>query len=482
MKRRDFLTSLGALSVIGASGSLLAACESGEPIDDYIPGRGPQALRIPATNYGTGEFIAAMGSVDIWRGMPSNVIAINGALLGPTIRIKKGNTLNINFTNGLTELSNIHWHGLNVPADMDGHPKDAVPAGMSKRYTFPVVDRAGTYWYHAHPDMRTGYQAYMGLAGVLIVSDDEEDALNLPDREFDIPLVLQDKRLDADNKILWDMTPDDIPPGYLGDTMFVNGTPDAYHEVGKALYRLRFVNASNARIYMIGFEDSRTMHLIANDGGLLDKPYPMTEIKLSPGERVDVLVDFKNDQMGTSVKLKTLEFPFTSSHQNPSYPQGAEHDLVEFRIKLSSTNSYVVPSALTTIEKLDPAQAVNTRYFQFTMDHSAEYGQHKINGLVFDMNRIDYTVKAGDLEIWEMENQGDAIHSMHIHGLQFQIIDRSFDALKPNDYGWKDTVLMNGSEFVRIAVRFNQNKGLYMFHCHNLEHEDDGMMVNVEVV
>jgi FtsP/CotA-like multicopper oxidase with cupredoxin domain len=116
------------------------------------------------------------------------------------------------------------------------------------------------------------------------------------------------------------------------------------------------------------------------------------------------------------------------------------------------------------------------------MNHSAEYGQHLINGLVFDMDRIDYTVKAGDLEIWEMENQGDAIHSMHIHGLQFQIIDRSFDALKPNDYGWKDTLLINGSEFVRVAVRFNQNKGVYIFHCHNLEHEDDGMMVNVEVV
>lgn len=480
MTRRDFLTSLGALSVVGATGSLLAGCESESNVVE-TPKRGPQPLRIPATNYGSGEFIAAMDSVDIWKGIPSNVITINGAFLGPTIRIKKGNTLNINFTNGLTEQSNIHWHGLNVPADMDGHPKDAISKDTSKRYTFPIVDRAGTYWYHAHPDMRTGYQSYMGLAGVLIVNDDEEDALNLPEREFDIPLILQDKRLDAENKILWDKTNDDIPPGYLGDVMFVNGTPDAYHEVGKALYRLRLVNASNARIYMIGFEDKRSMHLIGTDGGLLDKPYAMTEIKLSPGERIDVLVDFKNDQLGTSVKLKTLEYVFTSSHQNPSYPQGAEHDLVRFDIKLSSSNTYTVPAALTNYEKLDPAKAVNTRYFQFTMDHSREYGQHQINGLVFDMNRIDYTVKAGDLEVWEMENQGDAIHAMHIHGLQFQIIDRSFDALKPNDFGWKDTVLINGSEFVRIAVRFNQNKGVYIFHCHNLEHEDDGMMVNVEV-
>jgi FtsP/CotA-like multicopper oxidase with cupredoxin domain len=264
--------------------------------------------------------------------------------------------------------------------------------------------------------------------------------------------------------------------------MFVNGTPDAYHEVARGLYRLRFVNASNARIYMLGFEDKRTMHLIANDGGLLDKPYPMTEIKVSPGERVEVLVDFKDDLLGSSVKLKTLQYAFNSTHQNPSYPQGAEHDLVRFDVKLTTTNSYTVPAALTNYEKLDPTKAVNTRYFQFTMDHTAEYGQHKINGLVFDMNRIDYTVKAGDLEIWEMENQGDAIHSMHIHGLQFQIIDRSFDALKPNDYGWKDTLLINGSEFVRVAVRFNENKGVYIFHCHNLEHEDDGMMVNVEVV
>jgi FtsP/CotA-like multicopper oxidase with cupredoxin domain len=482
MNRRHFLKTLGTAAVIGSGSKFLAGCESGTtPIDDP-GGRKPQPLRIPQTMLGSGELIASMGTYDIWKNVPSNVITINGAFLGPTIKIRKGNTLNVRFTNNLMELSNIHWHGLNVPADMDGHPKDAILSGQHYQYTFPIVDRAGTYWYHAHPDMRTGYQAYMGHAGVLIVNDDEEDVLGLPSREFDIPLVLQDKRLNEKNAIIWDKTRDDIPPGYLGDTIFVNGTPEAYHDVGKTLYRLRLINASNARLYNIGFEDNRTMHLIANDGGLLDKPYPMQAILFGPGERIEILVDFSGDVAGTSVKLKSLEFPFTSSHQNPLYPQGKEMDILTFNIKTSPTNSAKVPSALTNFERLDTGLAVRTRHFSLSMDHTAEYGQHQIDGLVFDMNRIDHTVKAGDLEIWEFENQGDAIHTMHLHSLQFQVIDRSFTNLRPNDLGWKDTVLVGPSEMVRIAVRFNQLKGVFLFHCHNLEHEDDGMMLNFEVV
>jgi FtsP/CotA-like multicopper oxidase with cupredoxin domain len=484
MNRRTFLKSFGAgIALGGTAGIFLEACKS--TTDPGMTGgvRGMQPLRIPATNLGSGNLTAAMGSADMWKGLPSNVITINGSFLGPTISIRKGNTLNIGFTNGLSEMSSIHWHGLQVPSVMDGHPKDAIAAGKNYTYTFPIVDRAGTYWYHAHPDGLTGKQAYLGLAGLLLVSDDEEDALNLPSREYDIPLVLQDKRLDTNNAILWNKTSDDVPSGFLGDNVFVNGTPDAYHGVKKALYRLRFVNASNARIYNVGFEDGHPMQLIANDGGLLDKPYEMTAVMIAPGERIDVLVDFSNYQLGHSVKLQSLAFTF-GGHDNENYPQGKVLDLVRFDVNVSGTNSYAMPSALTNYEKLDPAKAVSTRYVQLTMDHTKPYGQHMIDGKTWDpnqMDRVDYQMKAGDLEIWEIENQGPAAHSMHFHGTQFQVLERVGKTLRPNDLGWKDTVYFEPDDFVRLLVRYNTYKGLYLFHCHNLEHEDDGMMLNIEV-
>ncbi len=483
MDRRDFLKSLGAGVALSTSGGfLLSACKSTtEPAKPAV--RGPQAMRIPNVILGSGTFNAALGNVEFWSGIPtSNMITVNGAFLGPTIKVRKGNSLNIRFNNNLSQMSNIHWHGLTVPAEMDGHPKDAIMPGMGFDYSFKILDRAGTYWYHAHPDMMTGEQAYKGLAGVVIVNDDAEDALGLPAREFDVPLVLQDKRLNIKNEVVWDKTPDDIAPGFLGDTIFVNGTPDSVHKVSKGLYRFRLVNASNARIYNIGFEDKRTIQLIANDGGLLEKPIAVTSVKISPGERADILVDFSGDADGVSLKLKSLEFAYVSDHQNLMYPQGAEYDVLRFDVGSGVGNSYTIPSALVPLEKINLFNTVNTRQFTLTMDHTRTYGQHQINGLVFEMARVDYTAKLGDIEEWYIENQGSAVHGMHIHGVQFQIIERLSGTLAPTDMGWKDTIVIGPSETVRIALQFNTYKGLYLFHCHLLEHEDDGMMVNVEVI
>ena len=474
---------MGATIALSAGGGyVLSACkvttEPPKPAE-----RGPQALRIPNIILGTGTITAAVGSAEFWNGITSpDIITINGAILGPTIKVRKGNSLNIHFNNNLSQVSNIHWHGLTVPAEMDGHPKDAVAAGKGFDYSFKILDRAGTYWYHAHPDMMTGEQIYKGLAGLVIVNDDAEDALGMPTREFDVPLILQDKRVNEKNQVIWDKKREDVAPGFLGETVFVNGTPDAFHKVTKGLYRFRIVNASNARIFNVGFEDKRMMNLIANDGGLLEKPIPVTSVKLSPGERADVLVDFSGDMIGASLKLKSFAFTYTSDHQNVTYPQGKEYDILRFDITGGTTNSYKVPAALLPFDILDTTNPAQNRYMALTMNDAVSTGQHQINDLVFEMDRIDFQVKLGDIEVWFVENKSSAGHGMHIHGLQFQIIERSGATLAPTDMGWKDTISLGPSESARIALRFTTYKGRYLFHCHLLEHEDDGMMLNLEVI
>ena len=481
MKRREFLKTIGAGVLIAPiSSSLLESCHTP---NSPTPQRLSQPLRLPVSISG-GTLTATSGKTDIWKDISSPAYLLNGTSPAPMIKVRKGDVFSLNYINQLGEMSNLHWHGISSPANMDGHPKYAAESGNSIEYSFPILDRAGTYWYHAHPDRLTAKQAYMGVAGAFIVHDAVEDALNLPTGDYDIPLVIQDKRINANGEIIYSLDPEDILTGYLGDTIFVNGTPNSYQVIATILYRLRLVNASNARLYNIGFSDGRKVSLIANDGGLLDKPINVTTLFLSPGERADILVDFSQDTLGSSVTLKSLSFDFNSTHQNPTYPQGKELELLRFDINIPSSLKKDIPSSLASYEHLIASQAVNTRIFPLTMDHSRAYGKHQIDGKVFDMNRIDYQVKLGDIELWEFQNEGDSVHGMHVHGTQFQVAERLFGtgSLQPTDMGWKDTVYVSPNETVRILIRFSAYKGIYLLHCHNLEHEDDGMMVNVEVI
>ncbi len=482
MNRRSFLKGIGLAAAYSQLPTLLNACSSETTTSP--PQRIMQPLRTPAELSSSGSLMAASGRTDLWPDISSNAILINGTFLGPTIRIAKGASLNIQFTNQLSEDSNIHWHGLSAPAAMDGHPADAVKPGASFNYNFPILDRAATYWYHAHPDRATAKQAYLGLAGVFIVTDAEEQALGLPSGAQDVALVLQDKRLSASGEMIYAPSEDDYLSGVLGDVVLVNGTPNSYLEVEKTLYRLRFVNASNARLYNVAFNDGRSFSIIATDGGLIEKPVAAFSFYISPGERVEILVDFSNDAIGSTLKLKSLPFPFGTSHNDPAHPQGMELELTEIRVTKTSTKTATIPSSLSSISKLSEASAVRTRHFTLTMDHSRTYGKHLIDGKVFEMGRIDYQIPFNDIEVWEFENQGESIHGMHVHGTQFQVLERLFGdwQLQTTDQGWKDTVYIGPNETVRVIIRFSAYKGIYLLHCHNLEHEDDGMMVNLEVV
>ncbi|HYM19556.1 MAG TPA: multicopper oxidase domain-containing protein [Candidatus Kapabacteria bacterium] len=467
LSRRRFLTGSAVAALAVAAGKKLplknkhSALVSGNP------------LLIPSEISG-GNLTIATATAQIFSGSNTNILSINGSYPAPTIRIKKSQTFSAHILNNLADDLVLHWHGQHVPAVMDGHPKYAIKSGQSADITFPVINRAGTYFYHSHTDMMTAEQVYRGLAGMFIVDDDEDGALPLPRGMFDVPLVLSDKRFDTNKQIVYSPTMTDLMNGYVGETILVNGTSDPFLSVASTLYRFRILNASNARIYQIALSDNSSFMIIGSDGGLLETPLSATSCFLSPAERVDVLIDFSKYQTGSSLTLKSLPFSVDVTPYTP-LPQGAAFDILRFDINATGNSHSQIPAALSSIIKYSRADAVNTLQFVLGTDGM----NHTINSLKFQMDRIDNTIPFNTLEVWTFDNtQTTNIHPMHVHGTQFQVASRSFGDLLSSDSGWKDTVMVRGGEAMDVLVKFADYEGIYLVHCHNLEHEDHGMMSN----
>ncbi|MBC7627129.1 multicopper oxidase family protein, partial [Ferruginibacter sp.] len=315
MKRRKFIknTGLGAGSILVGStmASFLAACDrnnnmmnmGGQPMS-IKEGNFGRPLPVPSTVTGSATITAQATTADI-NGKNISVLGYQtNGILGPTIRVNNGVNTNINFQNNLSEKSNIHWHGLKIPANMDGHPEDVVNPGNSFNYQFNVNQRAGLNWYHPHPDRATARQAFQGLAGLFIINDAEEASLNLPSGTYEIPLVIQDKRLSSSG-ITYNPSMGEVMSGFMGETILVNGEVSPFVEVTTRFYRLRMLNGSNARIYNLALSNKADLIIIGNDGGLLKNPSPVKNILLAPGERLDVLVNFAGLTAGTEVFLES---------------------------------------------------------------------------------------------------------------------------------------------------------------------------------
>ena len=311
--RRVFLRMTGRLgmgALFAAEATALAHC-GGSAASPTAPGVSTldptSTVRRPA-DIGGGTIVASVGSQAIWPGTSSAVWTLGGSFPGPTIRTTRGAAFSARIENRLSEPTNVHWHGLAPPPEMDGHPSDVIGPGQSREIGFPVVDRAGTYWYHPHPDGRTARQVYGGMAGFFIVEDPREAALGLPDGEYDVPLVIQDRRTASNRSLDYNPGPMDLMAGLLGDAVSSNGHPDAVLSAAATLYRLRLLNGSNARVYRLGFADGRPFHAIGSDSGLLERPIAVTSVDLGPGERVELLVDLTRDPVGALVSMKSLPF------------------------------------------------------------------------------------------------------------------------------------------------------------------------------
>ena len=437
------------------------------------------------------------------KGDKNRVVEIPRSYLGPIIKANRGEKVRVRFTNSIPEESIVHWHGLHVPAIMDGHPRYVVSKGQSYLYEFEVKNRAGTYWYHPHPHGRTGPQVYGGLAGLFIVSDEEEKAVGLPADEFEVPLVIQDRMFNPDNQLVYTSGNRMIQMnGFLGDWIMVNGKPDFSLPVSTCAYRLRLLNGSNSRIYKLAWEDGRPLTIIGTDGGLLERPLHRKYVFLSPGERLEVWADFSDYKVGTETSI--ISFPFDAGgmngggmergtmmggrmRQNQGLPNGEDFTIFKIKIKQRVKKDQALPSKLSVIRPIPQDEAVNffhPKQFYLTMRHM----QWSINGRTFQMEDVadDEIVQLGTKEIWEFNNTGGGMmnmmnmpHPIHLHGQQFRVIRRSgvmHDGYV--DEGWKDTVLLMPGEQIRILVDFSDYPGMFLYHCHNLEHEDMGMMRN----
>lgn len=497
MKRRKFIknTGLGAGSLFTAGSlvTILAACNKknmmsgsgmnmgGQPVP-VTEGSFSRLLPIPSVVNNNASLTAQATTANI----NGNNISVLGyqpnGILGPTIRLNSGNAVNIGFQNNLSEKSNIHWHGLKIPADMDGHPEAIVNPGGSFNYQFTVNQRAGLSWYHPHPDGATARQAFQGLAGLFMINDAEEAALNLPSGIYEIPLVIQDKRFSSSG-ITYNPSMGEIMSGYMGETIIVNGEASPFAEVTTRFYRLRILNGSNARIYNLALSNNADLIIIGNDGGLLKNPAPVKNILLAPGERLDVLVNFAGLNPGAEVFLESKVF---NNGGNAQGKQGFK--ILKFKITKTVSDDFTLPASLSFVNPVSPSSSSKTRNFIINaMQISGGMnmtGLHRLNNKIYNKNRIDETVAANATEIWVFDNsQGDELHPMHLHGVHFQVLERSGGRgqLTASESGWKDTVLVMPGETVKIIIPFSTLTGVFVFHCHNLEHEDDGMMLQYQL-
>jgi FtsP/CotA-like multicopper oxidase with cupredoxin domain len=418
------------------------------PLKPYQP-VSPQGLNLTA----------APATLDI-GGRSSNVWAYNGQFPGPVLEVQRGTDqaspeYNISLMNGLQQPTITHWHGMIVDHMNDGHPMNSISPGQTYNYSFAVNQRAALNWYHPHPHMMTGEQVYMGLAGAFIVRDEEEKGLGLPSGAYEVPLIIRDATLDSTGNLVYKPR----SGGFLGQVPMVNGTLSPYLNVDRATYRFRILNGSNSRIFGLTLS-SGTFTLIGNDGGLLASPVGIGRIDMANGERLDVLVDFSKLAPGATVMLQDARSGWS---------------LLEFRVGNTQGPAYTPPATLSTITPL--SNPVTTRTFSFD-------GMSKINGKVYDMMDPGFQVPFNKVERWRFTTSGNAPHPVHVHGASFQVVSRSGGRgeIFAWERGWKDTVLLEDNETVEVLIRFDGFPGMYLLHCHKLEHEDMGMMANFTVV
>ncbi|MCB1936554.1 MAG: multicopper oxidase domain-containing protein [Nitrosomonas sp.] len=464
---------------------------------------------------------------------PADSIKTLPGYLGPILNFQRGQKVRIFFYNTISEPVITHWHGLHVPQKMDGHPMYEIYNGERYVYEFEIDNPAGTYWYHSHTHDMTATQVYQGLAGLITVRDHEEQKLNLPADDYEIPLVIQDRQFTAGNQLQYLHGMHRRMIGFLGDTILVNGQVNHMIPVKTRAYRLRLLNGSNSRIYKLGWTDGTPLTVIGTDGGLLEKPETRPYVILAPAERIELWMDFTGREIDSELTLQSLAYKGVGTHMGGmggmghgrgrmmggALAQGKSFPIVKFRITEKVSDSPSLPSKLVNMKRLgtsDLTSPEKTVPIAISMRHMS----FQLNGRTFkmydhlDVERIPVNTiqkirifhdggmgggrhgggmgggMGGGRGMGMMGMMRSIPHPIHLHGQQFQILSRkqtkgssAYDTVKDGfiDSGWKDTVLVMPGEEIEIIKPFHDFTGLFLYHCHNLEHEDMGMMRNFEV-
>lgn len=408
--------------------------------------------------------VAQEGETQLLPGAKTKTWGYNTSLLGKTVVFKKGQKAHIHLVNKLPELTTFHWHGLAIPGPLeDGGCHAPVYPGQSRDISFKVDQPAALTWLHAHPCPSTAEQVWHGLAAAAIVQDDQEAQLPLP-RNYgvdDLPIILQDRRFHENNQ--WDYRADYDPDGVAGPTPMINGTINPYFNVTTQRVRLRLLNGANRREFRLHFSDDLSFTQVAGDLSLLPHPVKMNRVLITCAERMEIIVDFGNYKPGDVVTLYSDDVP-----------------LVRFRVQSFTPDNRELPTTLFTTP--DPAVTPGLPVHKVTLDGMDE--EVAMNGKKFKMDRIDYQMRLGQVQLWDITNTDDApgmIHPYHMHGTAFTVISRDGQTPHPNELGLKDTVAINPGEHVVIKVWYHV-PGVFMYHCHIIEHEDGGMMAQIKVV
>ena len=544
-RRRDVLKGLAALGLAVIPGRASPEPAGAAPADAatdfcsaasratplFVPGRQGLFGRLAPDGARLTMRAASTGGGGPWT--QGFLVEHRGArYINPTLLLRRGERVNIAFGNALRQPTSVHWHGLAVATRNDGAVTPLVGPGQSYDYIYDVRDRGSLYWYHPHPHGLTAGQVHGGMFGLIEVEDDDERtlraALDLVPGNSEIPLVLQDRRGAG-----YAPTDADRMHGWLGDQIYVNGGVCPHLDVATRIYRFRVLNASNARTYLLGFRSadgkSFPFTLIGTDGGLLASPQRCEQTFLASAERIDILLDLSDMSVGDAIVLETRAFDpmhmesATDAAQAPvdhaamghamppsdaltpapravdhaamghgGLPEGAPRSVLQVRVRERIAYRAAIPARMSTIPLVATAQA---------MERPLRLGfakaRWRINDRVFVMDETPIAVQRDTIETWLVRNYFNSMpHAMHLHGFHFQVVERQTSpaqvtALKideagrlATDLGWKDTVLVWPGESVRIAIDFTMpfaGRQTYLFHCHNLEHEDGGMMLGVKV-
>ncbi|QLY62339.1 multicopper oxidase CueO [Citrobacter freundii] len=536
MQRRDFLKYSVALGVASAlplwSRSVFAAERPALPIPDLLTTDAADRIQL----------IVQAGQ-STFAGKTATTWGYNGNLLGPALKLQKGKAVTVDIHNQLAEETTLHWHGLEIPGDVDGGPQGVIQAGGKRSVTFTPEQRAATCWFHPHQHGKTGRQVAMGLAGLVLIEDEDIHKLLLPKQWGidDVPVIIQDKQFSADGQINYQLDMMTAAVGWFGDTLLTNGAMNPQHAAPRGWLRLRLLNGCNARSLNVAASDNRPLYVIASDGGLLAEPVKVSELPMLMGERFEVLVDISDGKAFDLVTLPVSQMGMAIA------PFDKPHPVMRIQ-PLRITASGTLPDTLTTLPALPSLEGLTVRRLQLSMDpmldmmgmqmlmqkygdqamagmghgqmmghmnngemghgkmnhgnmnhgnmnhgnmgsmdHGGTFDFHnanRINGQAFDMNKPMFAATKGQHERWVISGQGDMmLHPFHIHGTQFRILSENGKAPAAHRAGWKDTVRVEGG-VSEVLVKFDHDapkEHAYMAHCHLLEHEDTGMMLGFTV-
>ena len=419
------------------------------------------------------------------RDLPTTVVwGFDGLFPGPTIKATKDQPLVIRQVSRLPDTHQdagsemammypaVHLHGAHVAPQDDGHPREAIGPGAFRDYHYPNQQRGTTLLYHDHSHGQTGLHVYYGLAGSYLIDDPDEETPGLPKDNYDVPLMIQDRVFNADGSFHYLFDASTRETGMLGDTILVNGVVQPFFKVAQRKYRFRIINASNARLYELQLSSGAALVQIGTDGGLLPKPAAKSVIELAPFERADVVIDFAAYPLGTRIILK-----------NCASCTGSLSAVMRFDVEFPAVDNSIVSDCLSSWEDLPVNAQTVTRQFVLNRQTTPNGTIWTLNGQTFDTTNPPLAqVKHGEVECWKFVNLTGHRHPMHIHLVQFQVLNLNGIPQDPSQHGWKDTFVVPPNGHVTVAARFQGYTGKYLFHCHNLEHEDLGMMADYEIV